>query len=559
MFRKLEILPQTVLTFLTVKNPFLKAYGLLRQPRHLENEPLVEKEIIVYDVFAEPLANKKDCKVPGSVAFGRTWFSRWQQSPSERLANMIKTIRNTLPSSYRPEQWLMRFLSCSLLLSACFGHLTLAAAPEASAATNRTTTAAADAQSQVPPPSSAPKLSQAELEKLLMPIALYPDPLLATVLPASVFPLEIVQAARFLQDTNKVSKIDEQPWDPTVKAVARIPDALKKLNDDLPWTIQLGEAFLAQDKDVMDTIQALRLKAQNAGTLRNSEQQTIVVTNTIVEKTVEQEVVVVTNTVVQIQPSNPQVVYVPSYPPTVYAPPPGYVYSPYAPLVTFTAGVAMGAIIANNCDWNNGGCHWGGNDIDIERNSNINVNRNVNNIQGGNRVNANRSQKWQPDQSRLRSSGSTAAGRTMESRGWAGANNPSTSARANAQGSAANRVQGSAASSRQANPAARPNNASRPALNNSAASRPTPNAATASRPTPNPSAAARPSPSSASVGSGASRPSVSPSSSGSGRSSAFSGGGNSQSFSQRGSASRSGGGGGAARGGGGGRGGGGRR
>lgn len=404
----------------------------------------------------------------------------------------------------------------------------------------------------VPPPSSAPKISPADLEQLLMPIALYPDPLLATVLPASVFPLEIVQAARFLQDTNNAAKIDEQPWDDTVKAVARIPDALKKLNDDLPWTIQLGEAFLAQDKDVMDTIQALRLKAQKAGTLQNSGQQNIIVTNTVVEKTVEQQVVVVTNTVVQIQPSNPEIVYVPSYPPTVYAPPPGYVYNPVAPLVTFTAGVAMGAIIANNCDWNNGGCHWGGNDIDIERNSNINVNRNVNNIQGGNRVNANRtSQKWQPDQNRLRASGSTASGRSMESRGWSG-NNPSTAARANAQGAAASRAQGSAASARPASTAARPSTASRP----NTASRPDPS----SRPTPNSSAANRPSLSQSAAGGATSRPSPS-TAAGSGRSSAFSGGGNSQAYSQRGSASRSGGGGAAAaRGGGGGaRGGGGRR
>ena len=76
----------------------------------------------------------------------------------------------------------------------------------------------------------------------------------------------------------------------------------------------------------------------------------------VVEKTVEQQVVVVTNTIVQIQPSNPQVVYVPTYnPPTVYYPPPAYVYNPYAPLVTFGAGVAVGAIIANNCDWHHGG------------------------------------------------------------------------------------------------------------------------------------------------------------------------------------------------------------
>jgi hypothetical protein len=155
----------------------------------------------------------------------------------------------------------------------------------------------------VPPPAGPAKVGAPELEKLLMPIALYSDALIATLLPACVYPLEIVQAARFLQDPNNVSKIDQQPWDESVKAIAKVPAALKKLNDDLQWTIQLGEVFLNQDKDVMDMIQSLRMKAQKAGTLRTTEQQVVVVTNMIVETKVEERVVVVTNTVVQIQPS----------------------------------------------------------------------------------------------------------------------------------------------------------------------------------------------------------------------------------------------------------------
>src|SRR4051812_11087296 len=162
--------------------------------------------------------------------------------------------------------------------------------PSAQAATPATSPST---NTPAPPPAATPKLSTAELEKLLMPIALYPDPLIATMLPASVYPLEIVQAARFVTDTNNISKIDTQPWDDNVKAVAKIPDAVKKMNDDLQWTISLGEAFLNQDKDVMDTIQALRSKANKAGTLQTTEQQTIVVTNMVVEKTVEQQVVVV--------------------------------------------------------------------------------------------------------------------------------------------------------------------------------------------------------------------------------------------------------------------------
>jgi hypothetical protein len=396
----------------------------------------------------------------------------------------------------------------------------------------------------VPPPSAPAKLSAAELEKLLMPIALYPDPLLATVLPASVYPLEIVQAARFMADTNNISKVDDQPWDDSVKAVARIPAALKKLNDDLQWTIQLGEAFLNQDKDVMDTIQALRLKAQKAGTLQTSEQQIIVVTNMVTETKVEQEVVVVTNTVVQIQPSNPQTVYVPSYPPTVYYPPPAYVYNPYAPLITFTAGVAMGAIIANNCDWNHGGCYHGGGDVNINRNTNVNVDRSNNSINGGNRVNAQGGQgkKWQPDANRVRASGSPTSAKAMESRGWGSSQNGAGGARANTV-STANRG---------------PSASARPATGGS--SRPTATPAGANRAA-SPSAGNRPA-ASPSIG-GGNRPSggaASAASSAGGRSgggSAFSGGGGGASqraASQRGSASRGGGGRG-----GGGRGGGGRR
>jgi hypothetical protein len=269
--------------------------------------------------------------------------------------------------------------------------------------------AAPAAATPSPPPSAPPKRSAAELEKLVAPIALYPDQLIATILPASVYPLEIVQAARFVANTNNIAKLDEQPWDDSVKAVARVPAAIQKMNDELTWTMELGDAFLAQDKEVMDTIQSLRSKAQKAGTLQTTPQQVVTVTNVIIEKTVEQKVVVVTNTVVQIQPSNPAVVYVPTYNPyTVYYPPPAYVYNPYAPLVTFTAGVAMGAIIANNCDWHHGGCYHGDVDIDIDRT--VNRNSNVNRSTTGARASSTSAQqKWQPDQSRLSKSGSPAA------------------------------------------------------------------------------------------------------------------------------------------------------
>ena len=249
----------------------------------------------------------------------------------------------------------------------------------------------------------------AELEKLVAPIALYPDPLLATILPASVYPLEIVQAARFVADTNNLAKLDAQPWDDSVKAVARIPAAIQKLNADIAWTIELGDAFLAQDKEIMDAIQAMRTRAQKAGTLQTTPQQIVTVTNMIVEKTIEQQVVVVTNTIVQIAPASSSVVYMPAYNPyTVYYPPPAYVYNPYAPLITFGVGIAMGAIIANNCNWYGGGCYHGNVNINVN-NNNFNQNNNINRNNNANINNKSGQQKWQPDQNRLNKSGSASA------------------------------------------------------------------------------------------------------------------------------------------------------
>lgn len=292
-----------------------------------------------------------------------------------------------------------------------------------------------------PPPSAAPKYSAAELEKLAAPIALHPDPLIAILLPASVYPLEIVQAARFVKDTNNVPKVDVQPWDENVKALAKFPALIQQMNDDLTWTMDLGQAFLEQQKELMDTIQSLRGKANSAGVLKTTPQQVIVVTNTIIQTTVQQQIVYVTNTVVQIQPSNPQVVYVPTYPLTIYYPPPVYVGPP--PIVAFAAGIAVGAIIANNCDWHGGGIYvghhgvavvgggWGHNDVDIDINRNVNINNNNINV----RNTQIQGQKWQPDQSRMRSAGAAgtrSSTQSAQSRGWSSGASPATRSAATA-------------------------------------------------------------------------------------------------------------------------------
>ncbi len=295
----------------------------------------------------------------------------------------------------------------------------------------------------VSPPSAPAERSKAEIEKLVAPIALYPDPLLATLLPASAYPLEIVQAARFVKNTNNIAKLDSQPWDENVKALARFPDVIATMDTNISWTSELGQAFVQDQKSVMDAIQAMRGKAQQAGSLKTSPQQVVATTNEVVEKIVEQQVVYVTNTVVQIQPAQPQVIYVPQYNPSVvYAPAPAYAYDPVAPLVTFGVGMAVGAAIANNCDWHSGGVYvgrhgavaYGGGhshgDVDVNVNQNVNVNRSANMNQTRNTtVNG---QKWQPDANR-RTSTSTAA--TPEARGWGGGQASQNAAAARSQAS----------------------------------------------------------------------------------------------------------------------------
>jgi hypothetical protein len=289
--------------------------------------------------------------------------------------------------------------------------------------------------------------SEADLEKLVAPIALYPDPLIATLLPASAYPIEIVQAARFIKDTNNIPNVDSQPWDQSVKALARFPDVIQKMNDDLNWTTDLGQAFVEDQKGVMGAIQAMRGKAEQAGSLKTTPQQVVVVTNNVTEKTVEQQIVYVTNTIVEIQPAQPEVIYVPQYnPAVVYAPPPpGQVMA--ASVISFGVGMAVGAVIANNCNWHSGGVYvgprggvaWAGGyhgDVNVNRNVNVNqnynrnvnvnqnynrnanlnqnasANRNLNQTASANRANA---QQWQADANRRTS---TASYSSPQSRGW---------------------------------------------------------------------------------------------------------------------------------------------
>jgi len=211
---------------------------------------------------------------------------------------------------------------------------------------------------------------QEELDQLLAPIALYPDDLLTQILMASTYPLEVVQAERWAKQNKSLkgdalkAALEKQPWDASVKALVPFPDVLTMMSEKLEWTQKLGDAFLAQQKDVMDTVQKLRKKAADAGNLKSTKEQ---------EVKKEGDIIIV-------QAADPQVVYVPAYNPTVvygawwypaYPPYPVYAYPPGAALFTFTMGVAVGAA------WYGHGCHadYHGGSVNIDRDTNINIDR----------------------------------------------------------------------------------------------------------------------------------------------------------------------------------------
>jgi hypothetical protein len=272
------------------------------------------------------------------------------------------------------------------------------------AATNRAAT-------PTPPPGGSAKKSAAELQKLAELIALHPDPLIAIILPAAAYPLEIVQAARFVKDTNNISKIDERPWDDNVKAAAKFPELIAKMDQELQWTMDLGQAFIDQPKELMEAIQELRKKAQQAGNLKTSSQQIVTVTNVVLLQTNVTEVVNVTKEIIQVAPANPSVIYVPSYPSTIYYP--WYPYYAYpTPLVSFGVGFAWGMFWG--AAWGNH-CNWGGGCVDIDIDSNRNINRNTDRGRVDSRGNSGR-QQWKPDQNRMRQSGAKPS--TGEARGW---------------------------------------------------------------------------------------------------------------------------------------------
>jgi hypothetical protein len=255
----------------------------------------------------------------------------------------------------------------------------------------------------IPPPmlfaqQAAPaEFKQEELEQLLAPIALHPDSLVSQILMASTYPLEVVQAERFAKQNAKLkgdaltAALEKQDWDPSVKSLVNFPQVLTMMSEKLDWTQKLGDAFLADQKKVLDTIQALRAKAQAAGNLQSTKEQNVIVEEKIIK----------------IESTSPQVVYVPTYNPTVVygawpypASPPYYYYPPgyvASSMMWFGAGVAMGA--AWGYAWGN--TNWNGGDVDIDVDRNTNINRNINRdqakqkMQERGQVNQRGQGKWQ--------------------------------------------------------------------------------------------------------------------------------------------------------------------
>ena len=213
------------------------------------------------------------------------------------------------------------------------------------------------AQGQEPQTQPAPQQvwSPEQLDNLVAPIALYPDPLLGQMLVASTYPLEVVEANQWLQRNRNLSgqalvnAAKQQPWDPSIQALVAVPDALAKLNQDIRWTTDLGNAFLGQQADVMNAVQQLRARAQEDGHLASTPQQTV----TTEDQGGQQAIV--------IEPANPQVIYVPAYDPYyIWGPP---VYGFYPPLYYpgfgffFGPGFDLGFCFAGWGGW--GGWGWG--------------------------------------------------------------------------------------------------------------------------------------------------------------------------------------------------------
>jgi uncharacterized membrane protein YgcG len=252
-----------------------------------------------------------------------------------------------------------------------------------------------DAQSSAQSPQAPPYTQQTpeQLQQLVAPIALYPDSLVAQVLAASTFPAEIVEADRWLQANPDLKgdalaqAVDQQSWDPSVKALTAFPSVLGNMDKNISWTSSLGDAYYNQEQNVMDAIQVMRQKAQEAGNLKDTPQQTVQTQG---------------STIV-IQPAAPDVVYVPAYDPWLiygypvaawpgWYPYPGIWYG--GPSLFWGVGFGIGFYGGYGWGWGHWGVGWGGRTVIYNNNryysrSNTFYNRNNYYRAGGERGVAN--------------------------------------------------------------------------------------------------------------------------------------------------------------------------
>lgn len=241
------------------------------------------------------------------------------------------------------------------------------------------------------PATAQNKLDKGQLDQLLAPVALYPDALLSQILMGATYPDDIAAAALWSaghasqSGDPAVQAVQAEPWDPTVKSLVAFPSVMDMMGRQPEWVRSLGDAFLAQPDDVMDSVQRLRAQARQAGNLNSTPQQKVTASDTGGK------------TVVVIEPTDPQVIYVPSYnpavvygtwpypayPPAYYPPPPGSAFA-----TSLVAGIGFGlGVAAVDSLW--GGFNWGRHDVDINVNryNNINVNQRINaGNANGNRV-----------------------------------------------------------------------------------------------------------------------------------------------------------------------------
>ena len=208
------------------------------------------------------------------------------------------------------KHWAVAFAAAVLLGFAAAGRATQQTAPAEPAGS-----------AEQPPQTQPPAFTAAQLDQMTAPIALYPDPLLGMILTAATYPLEIVEASRWLEQddhaalrgTDLTAALADQDWDRSVKALVAVPEVLRMMNTHIEWTEQLGNAFLSQQTAVMDSIQDLRQRATDAGALHSSPQQ--IVSNA--------------DGAIEIEPESPDLVYVPCYTPAIYGPWPWPAYPPF--------------------------------------------------------------------------------------------------------------------------------------------------------------------------------------------------------------------------------------